>query len=60
MAITDMASATGPASPNRLASPGRPVPRSFWRRISWMIVLWSAGVALLGAASLILRLWLKS
>jgi hypothetical protein len=34
-------------------------PASWWRRISWLIVIWAASVAVLGAVSLLLRLWLK-
>jgi hypothetical protein len=32
---------------------------SVWKRIGWMLLIWSASVAALGAVSLILRLWLK-
>jgi hypothetical protein len=37
-----------------------PAPAPFWKRFSWMIVIWSASVAALGAVSLILRMWLKT
>jgi hypothetical protein len=30
-----------------------------WKRVGWMVLIWSASVAALGALSLILRLWLK-
>jgi hypothetical protein len=30
-----------------------------WRRLAWLIAIWSASVAALGAVSLLLRLWLK-
>ncbi|HEY3849837.1 MAG TPA: DUF2474 domain-containing protein [Steroidobacteraceae bacterium] len=33
--------------------------RSVWKRLGWMLLIWSASVAALGALSLILRLWLK-
>jgi hypothetical protein len=36
-----------------------PARSPFWRRLSWMVVIWSASVAALGAVSLALRLWLK-
>lgn len=32
---------------------------SIWKRIGWMLLIWSASVGALGALSLILRLWLK-
>jgi hypothetical protein len=32
---------------------------SVWKRIGWMLLIWSASVAALGTVSLILRLWLK-
>lgn len=32
---------------------------SLWKRLGWMLLIWSASVAALGALSLILRLWLK-
>jgi hypothetical protein len=38
----------------------QPEARPLWKRIAWMILIWSASVALLGAVSLILRLWLKT
>lgn len=40
-------------------TPGRAVRPSVWKRIGWMLLIWSASVAALGAVSLILRLWLK-
>jgi hypothetical protein len=30
-----------------------------WKRVVWMVLIWSASVAALGTLSLILRLWLK-
>ena len=33
--------------------------RPLWKRIGWMLLIWSASVAALGAVSLLLRLWLK-
>jgi len=31
-----------------------------WKRLAWLILIWSASVAALGAVSLVLRLWLKT
>jgi hypothetical protein len=31
----------------------------FWKRFAWLLLIWSASVAALGAVSLVLRLWLK-
>lgn len=45
--------ATRPAPTTRLA------PTPVWKRLGWMLLIWSASVAALGALSLILRLWLK-
>lgn len=33
---------------------------SFWKRLAWMIAIWSASVAALALVSLLLRFWLKS
>jgi hypothetical protein len=30
-----------------------------WKRLAWMVAIWAAGVAVVSAASLLLRLWLK-
>jgi Protein of unknown function (DUF2474) len=30
-----------------------------WKRVAWLLVIWSAGVAALGAVSLLLRWWLR-
>jgi Protein of unknown function (DUF2474) len=32
----------------------------FWKRLAWMIAIWSASVATVGAVALVLRLWLRS
>ena len=32
----------------------------WWKRVSWMLLIWSASVAALAAVSFILRLWLKA
>ncbi|WP_337958591.1 DUF2474 domain-containing protein [Sphingomonas naphthae] len=31
-----------------------------WRRLGWMILIWSSSVLALGLVSMILRYWLKS
>jgi hypothetical protein len=31
-----------------------------WKRLLWMLVIWSASVATLAAVSLLLRWWLKA
>lgn len=41
------------------ATPPAPETPSVWKRLGWMLLIWSASVAALGALSLILRLWLK-
>jgi hypothetical protein len=58
--------AVRPAPTTRPARTTRPAPtsdpaetRSVWKRLGWMLLIWSASVAALGALSLILRLWLK-
>ena len=33
---------------------------SWWKRLSWMLLIWSASVAALAALSFVLRLWLKA
>jgi Protein of unknown function (DUF2474) len=30
-----------------------------WKRLAWLLLIWSASVAALGAVSLVLKLWLK-
>ena len=52
--------------PTRPAATSRPAPASgpaetpsVWKRLGWMLLIWSASVAALGVLSLILRLWLK-
>jgi hypothetical protein len=30
-----------------------------WKRVSWLLLIWTASVAALGAVSLVLRWWLK-
>jgi hypothetical protein len=30
-----------------------------WKRLAWMVAIWAASVAALGALSLALRFWLK-
>jgi hypothetical protein len=32
----------------------------WWKKLSWMLLIWSASVALLAAVSFVLRLWLKA
>jgi hypothetical protein len=55
-----------PVRATRPAPETQPVPSSspaetpsVWKRLGWMLLIWSASVAALGALSLILRLWLK-
>ena len=55
---TRPAPATQPVPTTRPA-PGPAENTSVWKRVGWMLLLWSASVAALGAVSLILRLWLK-
>jgi hypothetical protein len=38
----------------------QPESRPLWKRLAWMILIWCASVATLGAVSLVLRLWLKT
>ncbi len=30
-----------------------------WRRIAWMVAIWSLSVAAVGAVSLVIHLWLR-
>ncbi len=30
-----------------------------WKRLAWLVLIWSASVAALGVVSLVLGLWLK-
>ena len=48
-----------PVRATRPAPATQPAPTSVWKRLGWMLLIWSASVAALGALSLILRLWLK-
>ncbi len=48
-----------PVRATRPAPAMQPAPTSVWKRLGWMLLIWSASVAALGALSLILRLWLK-
>ncbi len=31
----------------------------WWKRIGWFVLLWVAGVAVVGAVAWLLRLWIK-
>ena len=33
---------------------------ALWKRLAWMLLIWSASVAALAAVSFVLRLWLKA
>jgi hypothetical protein len=33
--------------------------RPLWQRLGWMLLIWSASVAALGAAAWTIRLWLN-
>jgi len=48
-----------PRSPGDPAASG-PAPRSWLRRIAWFIGLWLAGVTVVGALALLIRLWLRA
>jgi uncharacterized protein DUF2474 len=48
-----------PVRARRPAPAMQPAPTPVWKRLGWMLLIWSASVAALGALSLILRLWLK-
>lgn len=30
-----------------------------WKRLGWMVVLWVAGVAVVGVVAMVLRFWLS-
>jgi hypothetical protein len=34
-------------------------PAPLWKRLAWMVLIWSGSVLVLGLVSLVLRLWLK-
>jgi hypothetical protein len=38
---------------------GGAAPAPLWKRLAWMVLIWSGGVLALGVVSLVLRLWLK-
>jgi hypothetical protein len=48
---------TSPPSSAGPAAPAEP-PRSLGRRLAWFAGLWTAGVAAVGAVSLLIRWWL--
>jgi hypothetical protein len=33
-------------------------PRSIWSRLGWVLLIWAASVAALGAVAFVIRLWL--
>jgi hypothetical protein len=35
-----------------------PSPAPLWKRLAWLVLIWSGSVLALGLVSLILRLWL--
>ena len=35
-------------------------PRSLWRRLGWLVALWAASVATLGAAAWLLKLFMRA
>lgn len=35
-------------------------PDSLWRRLGWLVVLWTASVATLGAAAWLLKLFMRA
>ncbi|RXZ33375.1 DUF2474 domain-containing protein [Oxalobacteraceae bacterium CAVE-383] len=46
--------------PEQIESPqSAPGPRRWLRRIGWMVLIWSASVAALGAAALALKLLMR-
>jgi hypothetical protein len=36
-----------------------PPPAPLWKRLAWLVLIWSGSVLALGLVSFILRLWLK-
>lgn len=36
-----------------------PAPAPFWKRLGWMVLIWGASVATLGAVAMVIRYWLK-
>lgn len=34
-------------------------PAPFWKRLGWMVLIWTASVATLGVVAMVIRHWLK-
>jgi hypothetical protein len=43
----------------KLAEPPA-TPRPLWSRVGWMILIWAASIAALGAVAAVIRLWLRA
>lgn len=39
--------------------PGQALPPPLWRRLAWMIAIWSLSVAAVGLVGLVIHLWLR-
>jgi hypothetical protein len=35
------------------------VPQPLWKRLGWLVLLWTAGVLTVGAVAAVLRWWLR-
>ncbi len=35
-------------------------PGPWWKRLAWLVVIWAASVAALGAVAWVIRLWIKA
>ena len=37
-----------------------PIKAPLWQQLGWLVIIWVASVAVLGAVALLIRIWLRS